>query len=314
MPGHAVDIDAARPSYPLASGVGSASRPAVAAGLSVALLLPTLACSSEGSVSLPTEPESPSADPPVQTGSYLWDPLGTVVCEEDFARFTDWTAFLHGTRCVFGNLKQLDNWGRNNIDIDSLGLMYRFREQVTRCGDQIVGQATVRPPGDAREVWIEWTNVWSTNYTNINPNCGKAPSPGYKHVLVWVDPATGCGERRFGLVEIGDHRLESYAPGFPQCDDVGVNPDGSLKTVRHAFPVDLYDGQPHTFRWHFAILGNDRYRIYLEVDGHVTHDYVTVGRDDTEMKLDRIMFGSNRNVGATEDMFMWWRSLKIWAR
>lgn len=251
-----------------------------------------------------------------------WSPQGTLICDESFTGYADWTAFQNQHTGCITNVGYLTGWGRNNVDVDQNGLMYRFRALPSTCGDQIVGQATVGLPNQAREVWVEFTNVWSSNYTNVNPNCG-SPSPGYKHILAWVDPPQGCGQYRFQIVTNGDNQIESAVPGFPQCDSVAVNPgapDASgvvqypPKTVRAPSPNKLFDGQPHTFRWHFAILGNDQYRIYLEIDGQVTHDYVTSGRSDAGMTLRNLFLGSNRNLGATQDMSMWWRDVKIWAR
>ena len=285
-----------------------------------ALFGAALACAGDGRVTAIADPDlpiEPPQDEPQIAQASGWLPQGTVICDEDFSRFSSWGAFMSGARCNYSNMGQMANWGRNNVDIDADGLMYRVRAEPLRCGDQIVGQATIPLQTATRQIWIEFTNKWSSNYTNVNSNCS-TPLPDYKHVLFWFTSGQkACGHVRSDFktgIGSGGGLIHHSAPGFPQCDDVVVNPNGSTATVRHQGAHALYDGNWHTFRLYTAMLGSGRYQVYTEVDGLVVHDYVTTSVNDPALTFGKVMLGSNRNLGATEDMFLWWRSVKIWAR
>ena len=272
-----------------------------------------LACGAGG----PAEPQPGPLPPPPPPGlqeAQGWSPAGSVVCDEAFTSFADWNDFTSGARCVYRNMGQLDRWGRRNVDVDASGLMYRFRALPDRCGDQIVGQATIPLPSGTREVWMEWDAVFSANFRTENPNCS-SPAPDFKYVLVWLDDDVTCGNRR-GELKMGTlgGQISAATIGFPQCDEVEVNSDGSTATVRQPGARSFFDGEPHHYRFALRMLGVSRYSVYLDIDGVVKHDYVTTSIPDDGLAWDRIFLGSNRNLGATSDMFLHWRNMKVWAR
>lgn len=232
------------------------------------------------------------------------------MCSEDFTRFAEWGTFLAGSTCPFGNRAQLDNWGRANVNVDGDGLRYRYRAQPTRCGDQIVGQATIPLPAGTREVWIEWDARFSSNFDTGNPNCGSSPAPDFKYVLVWLRGDAGCGIDRAEL-KMGQNgnQIAAAVPGFPQCDDAKVN-----GTVRVPGARAFFDGRTHHYRLAFRMLGASMYEVYLSIDQTVTHSYVTRSVSDAGLSFESVMLGSNRNLGATSDMFLHWRNMKVWAR
>ena len=62
------------------------------------------------------------------------------------------------------------------------------------------------------------------------------------------------------------------------------------------------------------MLGEGLFEIHAEIDGVVTHSYRTRSIEDEGLYWDRISLGANRNLGAPEDMKIWWRDVRIWAR
>ncbi|MDX1395709.1 MAG: hypothetical protein R3195_15105, partial [Gemmatimonadota bacterium] len=95
-------------------------------------------------------------------------------------------------------------------------------------------------------------------------------------------------------------------------------PDGQPayppETVRNPVASQFFDGRPHTWRIYFGMLGNDRYAVYVEIDGVVTHDYTTTSVDDAGLFYDYLMLGSNRNLGPLEDAYVIWQRMKVWTR
>lgn len=157
---------------------------------------------------------------------------------------------------------------------------------------------------------MEWDGTFSNNYSTVNPNCAGQGSPDFKYVLVWTSgQATNWrADLKMGQGSSGSQIVAS-APGYPQHDDAPVN-----GTVRVGDARTYFDGQPHHYRVAFRMLGSSQYEVYVEIDGVVTHNYVTNSITDAGLTFRNIMLGSNRNLGATEDMFLWWRTMKVWAR
>ncbi|MDX1394855.1 MAG: hypothetical protein R3195_10700 [Gemmatimonadota bacterium] len=242
-------------------------------------------------------------------------------------QFTTWGAVMDSA--PFANMQQLDNWGRNQINVEvspdgygttGQGMWYRFAARPNHCNDQIVGQAKIPLPNGTKHVWAEFDVAFSANWTNVNANCA-SPAPDYKFFLAWFAETVSCGHGR-AEVKMGTTGSSVHASGagFPACDDVPVNPGGLLngvptyppKTVRNPIARQFFDGQPHHFRVYFGNEGDGQWSVYVEIDGVVTHNYVT-STISQELTFDYLMLGSNRNLGATEDMYLHWRSMRVWA-
>jgi hypothetical protein len=282
-----------------------------------AVFLMVSSCSGGGPGSPLEQQEAQLTEPPT------WAPEGNVLCQEDFRRFPDRASFMLGANCL-SNLSNLD--GRGNVDAGPSGLIYRFPAEPNRCNDQIVGQANISLPAGSREVWIEWEATFSDNFTTRNPNCG-SPSPDYKFVLVWLNDEKrgGHGRSDFKMGTNGSHVAASTV-GFPQHDDVPVNPGSEAisgdptskkfppETVKNPVAEQFFDGKSHRYRLALRMLGGSQYSAYAQIDDVVTHRYTTNSLSDVGLWYVDIMLGSNRNLGAVEDMYLIWENVKVWAR
>ena len=251
----------------------------------------------------------------------------------DYTQFTEWNGFL--AAAPFANTAGLENAGRHRVNVergpngegfDGRGMWYRFPARPNRCNDQIVGQATINLPAGTRHLWIELDATFSANYTNVNPNCSR-PAPDYKFVLPWFAEEVTCGHPRatlnMGTGGSTGSGVWAAAAGHPQCDEIVNNPGGTMggavdpqyppNTVNNPIALEYFDGQPHTYRAHWSNQGGGDWRVYVEIDGVVTHDYVTDTTPPQDYTFDYIMLGSNRNLGATEDMYLIWHRVKVWA-
>ena len=291
------------------------------------LIVAPLACSGGGPTAQSNTVEITGAD-------LEWVPEGEAVCQEDFTRFSDWATFLAEVACIT-TLGQLDNWGRDYINVEASdngygatgqGLWYRFRARPEHCSDHIVGQASIPLPSGTREVWVEWAADFSANFDTRNSNC-TSPEPDYKFLLLWLNKSPERGNRR-AEVKMGTRgpHLAAATVGYPPADDVPIHPGSNLvsgddstakyppETVYNPVAQQYLDGQTHVYRAYFAILGEAKYGVYVEVDGVVTHRYVTNSVPDEGLFFDSVMLGSNRNLGAEEDMYLTWKNVEVWAR
>jgi len=261
----------------------------------------------------PLEINAPPTSPPPAVSS--WSPEGAQICADDFSSFADWDDFTARTTCI-SNLPELPS--RDRMDIDANGLRYHYRALPGRCNDQFVGvPARVRLPADVHEVWLEWTGIFSSNWTNLNAGC-PTPGPDFKYVLVWTQKEkVACGERRaeFKIGQGGsENTIHASTVGFSSCDDVPINDDGTTGTVREPGARAYFDGRPHQYRLAFRMLGDGWYEVFAAIDDRVTHQYVAKSLLDDALRWDKIVLGANRNLGAVEDMDLWWKDLKVWAR
>jgi len=268
-----------------------------------------------GSVGPNEEPPPPSPPGTLPVAGNWSPPAGNLLCSDDFTTFTDWTAFVAGTSCIT-NVPELP--ARDRIDIDANGLRYRYKALPSRCGDQFVGvPARVDLPTGIHEVWIQWTGIFSANWTNVNAGC-QSPAPDFKYVLVWSQKnSVACGARRadFKMGQGNNNRnIHASTIGFSACDEVPINDDGTVRTVREPGAAALFDGQPHLYRISFKILGGGLYEVFAAIDDRITHQYVTRSLTDETLRWDKIVLGANRNLGAVEEMQLWWKDMTIWAR
>lgn len=253
----------------------------------------------------------PAPDPVVSD----WSPEGELVCEDDFTSFADWAAFAAGTTCI-SNVPSLG--GQDRMDIDASGLRYLYDTRPNRCNDHFVGiPAHVGLPPGTHEVWLEWTGIFSSNWTTVNVGCA-SPAPDFKYVLVWSQKENvACGAPRadfkMGQGTNGGTIVASTI-GFPSCDEVPVNHDGTTGTVKAPGATAYFDGEAHQYRVSYKILEDGWYEVFASIDDQVTHQYVTRSVEEDDLRWDKVVLGANRNLGAVEDMRLWWRNLKVWAR
>lgn len=273
----------------------------------------SVACSGGAeSNALGVNPPPPPPPPPV-SGS--WSPHGTPMCEDDYTSFADWDEFAAGTDCI----SNVDALGTSpNVSITDGGLTRRYVPMPGSCSDHFAGQpARIPLPETTTEVWIELVHVYSDNWTNANPNC-TSPVPAHKALLAWTEEEKDiCGVRRFDWVIGATNAFFNHAaaPGYPSCDDAPIFHDGTQGTINSpgGAGAALWDGEPHTFRLHFTIHGDGWFGVYVDIDGVATHDYVTMS--DPRYEFIRLITGpNNRNLGAPELMWLWWRELRVWGR
>jgi len=279
---------------------------------SAAAAMAVLAVACGGDRVAPLDVDAPPPPDPVASS---WAPEGTLLCDDDFTSYPDWAAFTGSTTCI-SNTPELPS--RDRMDIDARGLRYHYAARPGRCGDQFVGvPARITLPGDVHEVWLEWTGTFSANWTNRNDGC-QAPGPDFKLVLVWTQKEkVACGVSRADF-KMGQGASESVIHastiGFASCDDVPVNDDGTPGTVREPGAAAYFDGKPHRYRLAFKILGDGWYEVFAAIDDRITHQYVTKSLEDESLRWDKIVLGANRNLGAVEDMDLWWSDVRVWVR
>jgi len=264
----------------------------------------------------PPAPPPPPPPPGAAPAAGNWaPPSGNILCSDDFTSFADWAAFVTNTTCIT-NVSELPT--RDRMDIEGKGLRYRYKALPGRCGDQFVGvPARINLPKGLHEVWIQWTGIFSANWTNLNAGC-QSPAPDFKYILVWSQKnKVACGGSRADF-KMGqgsnEGNIHASTIGFPACDEVPVGDDGTTGTVREPGAAAFFDGQPHVYRLSFKILGDGFYEVFAAIDDRITHQYVTKSVQDATLRWDKIVLGANRNLGAIEDMQLWWKDLTVWAR
>lgn len=198
-----------------------------------------------------------------------------------------------------------------NIHADpSRGMRYDFQSFPNRCGDQSLTSRIGLPAG-TREIWVRFRIRFSTNWKTENANC-ESPDPDYKTLLTWVANQGalegGTGRFDFNTGSVHGDDIHASVPGYPQHDAVGLN------VVRQPGSKSLlYDGRWHTVEIHQAVIGDNEAVFQVRIDNELTHNYRTeTAKGLFSVWLSRINLGSNRNLGATSLMRVWWDDVEVY--
>lgn len=240
-------------------------------------------------------------------------PPSGAVAGQDFTLLTDISQLNAG----FGG----GNLGGSNIYIDpGQGVAVRFVAQPTRCGDQSVG-FFLNFAGWST-VWVEFDFVFPTNWTTVNPNCS-SPQPDYKHLFFIPKPGpisgryradykTGIGSTGNGIAMVSTGYPGDSAPSMPKN-----NFPTHVSTPINA--TQLRDGLSHRYRFRFSFYeegGAIKEILQGAIDGQKLFSYKDFGNPGFLGRgsvIKQLKLGSNRNLGAIEEMITHWRSIWVYA-
>lgn len=236
----------------------------------------------------------------VQTGN------STAFYDEDFTVYTD-DAALHAAAGTTTPLRVTADPG--------VGMKYTFIADPTRCGDQTVSSVVNFPPGTT-EFWLRTRVRFSANWTNANPNC-TSPQPDYKWLLYWLQKNV-TGLKRFDLRPgTANSHWSCLPPGWPTQQNAPISVCQPGRGSPNPMPTsEIWDGQFHDLEVHIKIeSGPDRSTYQWRIDSTLICNYTTGYGSNIGLAgnaIDRVNIGANRNLGATEEMYLWWEYMRIW--
>jgi hypothetical protein len=200
------------------------------------------------------------------------------------------------------------------IAIDpGVGLKYTYIAEPLTCQNAASPTTTTNAPAGAHELWIETTAIFSDNYTTRNTNC--SANADYKFLEAWPKPQLSSGSLRCQIkLGVGGNKIACNHTNWTTPNNAPQN------VIQVTAPINadaLFDGLPHTYRMHWKLFtenGTNKGISQLMIDGVVTHSYKDLANPawDTSHPFGRINLGQNRNLGAMEEMYLWWRNFYIW--
>jgi len=271
--------------------------------------------------------------------------------EEDWTQYADWTDFENNHPNIYSNFTQMIDHGRGNLDIRDIGgesvLWRRRRHDPAKtagnpCTDQfgydVDFKAGVFGTAPNKDAWFEWESRYSANFTTADSNTAPQCLSGkFDHkTLLIVGNDVGSGQDRHDC-RIGNSGSNTHAAcvGYDQAVAVRIRagnpwPLGDVsnrkyppETVRQSdlvTEVEWNDAAWHTFR--FAVMyrpdlapgpgGGVMWQVYAEIDGTLTHSYITEMSETVPFTISSIAFGHNFNCWPDEEMEFYSRRFKAW--
>lgn len=206
------------------------------------------------------------------------------------------------------------NLGAGNILFDdgsasgNRGVLMRFVAQPFKCEDQSLG--FFLNWAGAAEWWVEFQTVFSANWTTRNANC-TSPQPDYKMVLFYFLPTFAGRDRLDWKVGLAINQTTFIGHGFPG--------DSNWNTPHASSPVrapDLWNNSPAVYRLHYKgenVGGAEHETMQAMINGQVQHSYKDLGNPARGASVGKkFKLGSNRNLGATEEMYHWWQHFFVY--
>lgn len=297
----------------------------------------SLACSGDAAIptssSTPSEPQTAAPiDPAISTTA-----TATAWRVEDFSKYggstATWSANPYGWR-VEG-----PSWHhKEKIAIDTKELYnghptlrYDWPGPAGGGGwggcntDPAIVAAYKGPNG--RELWIEVTHKFASNFSNKGPGCG---STAYKFLLMWrsigdrYDIVNGvynswwsAGPQRPAYKVVSDG-TGSWCSGYDSNCRWGYGPNQSRYLA--SLPGKQWDGLWHIYRVHIRISSSATtadgiYEVWVDGKQTVGRYGMTNAKADGTWsgRISEIYLGANSNSGTSTATKTWWGHLKIWS-
>lgn len=239
-------------------------------------------------------------------------PPSGAVAGQDFLPLTDISQLAAGF-----NGGQL---GGPNVFIDpGQGVAVRFPALPLRCGDQSIGFFLNFAGWPT--VWVEYDFVFPTNWTTSNPNCS-SPQPDYKHLFFIPKPGPPPGSRYRADFKTGvggsGNAIAFISTGYPAYTSA---PSGGAPThvSTPVNAIELRDGLPHRYRYRYSFYeegGAIKEIMQSSIDDQLMFSYKDFGNPafvGLGSTVKQLKLGSNRNLGAVEEMITHWRNIWVYA-
>ncbi len=201
------------------------------------------------------------------------------------------------------------------------GILYRYIEKNQPaytlgqiCTDQSLTVMCIIP--NTLELFIEYKNRWSSNYTNIHPDCSGGTD--YKCILPYLNDNSNRGDWKVGAGGQGNTTTMTGLGGVALATGI---PPAVWQRSSPVSALSLFNGLDTTHQLHWQLIfnpgavGGPRWEEVMQakINGQLQHSY----RGKTNFDLGtrtwrRFKMGANRNRAAYEEMYMHARSVHWW--
>lgn len=196
------------------------------------------------------------------------------------------------------------------------GLMYRYQAKPLDCVDQsLTTHANFGNLGGFYDLWCEADVVFSSNWTTANANCTNV-NPDHKFIFAWPLPQSQVtsGSKR-GEFKVGVGVNSFHITGMGGVSLATKVPKSVYQVNSPIAAPSIWDQQTHRVRCRFTLINNNgRWEDVCQssVDGQILHSFRGIANQNIgTATYKRMYLGSNRNTGATEEMYVWWQSFYV---